>query len=68
MKPQEPNIANRAKKKEMITYLLAISCHIWGNNSVWNTDPDFPHRSCKISPLLSNMAGKSAAIREKPWC
>ena len=20
-----------------------------------NTDPDFPHRSCKISPLLSNM-------------
>ena len=56
------------QKKETITYLLAISCHIWDNNLGWNTDTDFPHRSCKISPLLSNMAGKSAAIREKPGC
>ena len=56
-----------SQKQKTITNLLAISCRIWGNNSAWNTGPDFRHRSCKSSPL-SNMAGKVAAIREKPGC
>ena len=46
------NISNKPKKKEMTTYLLAVSCHSWGNNSERNTSPDFPHRSCKSSPCL----------------
>ena len=58
----------QSQKKDTITNLPAISCHIWGNNSAWNTGPDFRHRSCKRSRLL-NMAGKvkGSSYQREAW-
>ena len=53
----------QSQKKDTITNLPAISCHIWGNNSAWNTSPDFRHRSCKS--LL--YGGKGSSYQREAW-
>ena len=45
------NTFQTQQKKETITNLRALSCHIWGKNWPWHTGPDFHCMSCKNLPL-----------------
>ena len=46
------NTFQTQQKKETITDLRALSCHIWGKNLPMHTGSDFRPISCKNSPLL----------------